>query len=163
TGPNGGRIQELTWEGELVRDITVPPDQFFPHHDLVRLPSGNLLLVAWEKKSIPEVTAAGRRVPGGLRPDCLIAVKPARQARRHSGSGPSGTTWCRPTTLPSRTSATWPPAPGGSTSTTAWGSPRPTPRNWRSSGASGTSAAPGVPARTGTTSTASPTTPPSTR
>jgi hypothetical protein len=76
TGPNGGRIQEFTWDGELVFDMMAPADKFVPHHDIVKLTNGNYLVVAGERKTIQEVTAAGRRVPGGLRPDCVFEVKP---------------------------------------------------------------------------------------
>lgn len=76
TGPNGGRVQELTWDGKLVWDFTAPADKFTLHHDLVKMPNGNVLLIAGERKSAQQATAAGRRVSGGLRPDCLIEVKP---------------------------------------------------------------------------------------
>ncbi len=45
-GPGvGGRIQEFTWEGELVWDFKFYNAKQLPHHDMTRLPNGNVLLV----------------------------------------------------------------------------------------------------------------------
>lgn len=74
--PNGGRIQEFTWDGELVFDMRAPADKFVPHHDIVKLANGNLLVLASERKTAREVSAAGRRVPGALRPDLIVEIKP---------------------------------------------------------------------------------------
>ena len=49
TGPNGGRIQEFTWDGELVWDFTLSTPTQLSHHDVCKLPNGNVLMIAWEK------------------------------------------------------------------------------------------------------------------
>lgn len=79
-GPGaGGRVQEFTWDGKLVWDFTYANDRQLPHHDITRLPNGNVLMIVWEKKSVGEARAAGRRrdLVGPLFVlDCLIEVKP---------------------------------------------------------------------------------------
>ena len=51
-GPGAlGRIQEFTWEGELVWDFKFYNDKQLFHHDLTKLPNGNVLLVVWDKKN----------------------------------------------------------------------------------------------------------------
>src|SRR5439155_23459740 len=42
-GPGaGGRVQEFTWEGELVWDFKLANDKQIPHHDIAKLPNGNV-------------------------------------------------------------------------------------------------------------------------
>jgi hypothetical protein len=87
-GPGvGGRIQEFTWDGELVWDFTFYNAKQLPHHDMTRLPNGNVLLIVWDRKTAEEAIAAGRRpeMTGDrhLLPDSLKL----RQRRRASGAG----------------------------------------------------------------------------
>ena len=61
-GPGvGGRIQEFTWDGELVWDFKFYNAKQLPHHDMTRLPNGNVLLIVWDRKTAEEAIAAGRR------------------------------------------------------------------------------------------------------
>jgi hypothetical protein len=80
-GPGvGGRIQEFTWEGELAWDFKFYNARQLPHHDLTRLPNGNVLLIVWDRKSAEEALAAGRRpeMTGDKHflPDSLVEIKP---------------------------------------------------------------------------------------
>ena len=79
-GPGtGGRVQEFTWDGALVWDFKFYNDKQLPHHDITRLPNGNVLLIVWDKKTPAEAIAAGRRpnaVGTHLLPDSLIEIKP---------------------------------------------------------------------------------------
>jgi len=81
SGPGaGGKVQEFTWEGELAWDFKYVSEKRIPHHDITKLPNGNVLLIVWEKRNTAEAIAAGRS-PGsvgsaGLHPDCLVEVKP---------------------------------------------------------------------------------------
>lgn len=80
-GPGaGGRIQEFTWDGEIVWDYRYASKNQLPHHDICKLPSGNVLLIVWERKTPEEALAAGRRQEiAGDRPlqlDCILEVKP---------------------------------------------------------------------------------------
>ena len=61
-GPGaGGRVQEFDEDGRLVWDFKYVSDTRLPHHDVAKLPNGNVLMVVWEKKTKEEVIAAGRR------------------------------------------------------------------------------------------------------
>jgi hypothetical protein len=74
-----GRIQEFTWDGELVWDYTFFNDKQLPHHDITKMPNGNVLLIVWDKKDADECVAAGRKrelVSKYLLPDSVIEVKP---------------------------------------------------------------------------------------
>jgi hypothetical protein len=80
-GPGvGGRIQEFTFDGELVWDFKFYNSRQLPHHDLTKLPNGNVLMIVWDRKSAEEAIDAGRRpeMTGDkhLLPDSLIEIKP---------------------------------------------------------------------------------------
>lgn len=81
-GGEGGRIQEFTWEGELVWDFVFASRDRLQHHDIEPLANGNVLLVAWERKSFDEAIDAGRRPDrlgqAGLWPDAVFEVRPRR-------------------------------------------------------------------------------------
>jgi hypothetical protein len=76
----GGRIQEFDFDGGLVWDFTYSSATALPHHDITRLPNGNILMLVQEKKTAAEAIAAGRipsTVEGAeVRPDSLVEIKP---------------------------------------------------------------------------------------
>lgn len=80
-GGAGGRIQEFDWDGKLVWDFAYNTGRL-PHHDVAVLPNGNILAVAWERKTPEEARRAGRRegfIPAaGVWPDMLIEFEPQR-------------------------------------------------------------------------------------
>jgi len=79
-GGAGGRIQEFSWEGELLWDYEYSGPRHLQHHDFERLPNGNILLIAWEARSREEAVAAGRNPEmigsEGLWADHIVEVKP---------------------------------------------------------------------------------------
>jgi hypothetical protein len=79
TSAKGGRIQEFTWDGELVWDFKFHNAKQVPHHDFTRLPNGHILLLVWELKTAEETIAAGRRpesVDGPWLVDSVIEIEP---------------------------------------------------------------------------------------
>jgi hypothetical protein len=78
-GPGaGGRVQEFTWDGELVWDFEFSNDKRLPHHDITRLPNGNILMIVWDRKTAKEAIAAGRKpenVGTHLLPDSIVEIK----------------------------------------------------------------------------------------
>ncbi len=79
-GGAGGRIQEFSWDGELLWDWVGSSKTMLQHHDIEPLPNGNVLLIAGEWKSAEQAIRAGRDPdllgPGGLWPDCILEVRP---------------------------------------------------------------------------------------
>jgi hypothetical protein len=75
-----GRIQEFDWDGNLVWDFEYHSDKRLPHHDAIKLPNGNALLICWEKIDEKEAVAMGRRPEtvkdSHLQPDCLVEIRP---------------------------------------------------------------------------------------
>lgn len=69
-----GRIQKLSWDGELLWDFKYATPDYIQHHDYELLPNGNVLLIAWEKISRQQALAAGRD-PKKLGTDELYSEK----------------------------------------------------------------------------------------
>ena len=59
-GGVGGAFEVLTWDGELVWEYELSNNNYQHHHDIEPLPNGNILMIAWEKKTSFEAYAAGR-------------------------------------------------------------------------------------------------------
>ncbi len=79
-GGQGGRIQEFTWDGDLVWNFAYSTPDYLSHHDVERLPNGNVLLIAWERRSVKEAQSVGRRpdlLPEkGIWPDKVVEIEP---------------------------------------------------------------------------------------
>ncbi len=78
-GPSGGRVELFDWEGKQLWDFVYSSDQHHQHHDITPLPNGNVLLIAWEYKSVDEAVAVGRKPEliseDGFWPDKIVEVK----------------------------------------------------------------------------------------
>ena len=59
-GGVGGRVQHITWNGTVLWDFVLSNETYQHHHDIQPLPNGNVLLIAWEKKTAEEAYAMGR-------------------------------------------------------------------------------------------------------
>ena len=79
-GGQGGRIQEFTWDGEIVWDFRFATEEHLLHHDTALLPNGNILAIAWEAKSREEAREMGYRPEmtpeRGLWPDMIVEIEP---------------------------------------------------------------------------------------
>ncbi len=77
----GGRIQEFTWDGEVVWDYKYHNQKQTRHHAILRLPNGNILMNVWERKTPADFIAAGLKPElagsGDVLVDCLVEVKPS--------------------------------------------------------------------------------------
>ncbi len=83
-GGAGGIVQALDWDGEVVWDVRVNTATTLSHHDFTQLPSGNVLLLAWEWISEDEALAAGR-IPAvvdsrGLWSEWVVELTPEGEA-----------------------------------------------------------------------------------
>jgi hypothetical protein len=81
-GGQGGRVREYDWDGKVVWEYVCADDTRLQHHDIEPLPNGNVLLIAWERKSEAEALKMGRnpRLLGAkqLWPDMVLEIEPAR-------------------------------------------------------------------------------------
>lgn len=80
SGGAGGIIEQFNWEGEVIWHYRYSSPLVRQHHDFEILPNGNILILAWEKKTKEQAIAAGRD-PNSLGtdqlwPDHLVEVKP---------------------------------------------------------------------------------------
>ncbi len=75
-----GHIQEFTFDGKLVWDYRFASTKQLGHHDIFKMPNGNLLMIVWDKKSPEEAVAAGRRPEtvgrSQLLVDCVYEIQP---------------------------------------------------------------------------------------
>ena len=61
SGGVGGGVQCLTWDGNLIWSHTISNTNYQHHHDVEPLPNGNVLMIAWEKKTSTQAYSAGRQ------------------------------------------------------------------------------------------------------
>lgn len=79
-GGSGGGVEILDWNSKVIWSYAYNTDLVRQHHDVAVLPNGNILILAWEKKSTAEAIAKGRnpaKLPDNqLWPDHLVEVRP---------------------------------------------------------------------------------------
>ncbi len=79
-GGIGGSIQEIDWDGNVVWEYKLADEHRTAHHDVARMPSGNVLVIAWEHRSREEAIAHGRDPAHvgdeGFWPDAVFEIKP---------------------------------------------------------------------------------------
>ncbi len=80
-GGAGGGIERRNFDGDLLWQWDYSTGGVLAHHDVERMPNGNLLMIAWEDKTRAEAIAAGRN-PSYLsgptfRPDHIIEIEPS--------------------------------------------------------------------------------------
>ena len=83
SGPDrvsAGGFKSSPGTATLVWDFKFYNAKQLPHHNMTRLPNGNVLLIVWDRKTAEEAIAAGRRpeMTGDrhLLPDSLVEIKP---------------------------------------------------------------------------------------
>lgn len=80
-GGEGGRLEEFDWDGNLIWTWICCDDDRRQHHDFEPLQNGNVLVIAWERKSVAEAVEAGcdlAAAKAGIHPDCVLEVAPTR-------------------------------------------------------------------------------------
>jgi hypothetical protein len=81
-GGSGGIVQEFEWDGTVVWEYVLSNRDHIQHHDIELMPNGNVMILAWERKSVQEVMMSGRdpqMITGlGLWPEYLIEIRPTR-------------------------------------------------------------------------------------
>lgn len=79
-GGVGGRIQRFDWDGNLLWDFVYADAEKMHHHDVEWMPNGNVLLIAWERKTKAAARAAGRSAElltdTELWPEVIVEIQP---------------------------------------------------------------------------------------
>jgi hypothetical protein len=76
-GPITGRVCKADWNGNIIWDFTYSTQQYCTHHDIYPMPNGNVLMIAYERKSAAEVAAAGcNTFFSEMWPDKIVEVQP---------------------------------------------------------------------------------------
>ncbi|MEI6140895.1 MAG: aryl-sulfate sulfotransferase, partial [Mariniphaga sp.] len=85
-GGEGGRVEEYDWNDSLVWQLDFSTATYMQHHDIRRLPNGNILMLVVEKKTYAQVLAAGFdptklnseiAQKGYMLPDYVVEIQPA--------------------------------------------------------------------------------------
>ncbi|MCX6225693.1 MAG: aryl-sulfate sulfotransferase, partial [Bacteroidia bacterium] len=84
-GGEGGRVEEYDWNDNLVWSLDFSTSTYMQHHDIKRLPNGNIIMLVIEKKTYAECLAAGFdpakfqpeiQQKGMMVPDYVVEIKP---------------------------------------------------------------------------------------
>ena len=75
-GPICGQVQKIDWNGNVIWDYVYSTTQYCTHHDICPMPNGNVLLIAYERKTAAELTAAGGSQSIEIWPDKIVEVEP---------------------------------------------------------------------------------------
>ncbi|MEI7982699.1 MAG: SUMF1/EgtB/PvdO family nonheme iron enzyme, partial [Bacteroidota bacterium] len=84
-GGEGGRVEEYDWNDSLVWQLDFSTSTYMQHHDIRRLPNGNILMLVVEKKTYAQLLAAGfdpaKLNPeiaqkGYMLPDYIVEIEP---------------------------------------------------------------------------------------
>lgn len=75
-GPICGKVQKVSWDGTLLWNYTYSTANYCSHHDIHPMPNGNVLLIAYERRSASEASAMGSTQSIEMWPDKIVEVKP---------------------------------------------------------------------------------------
>ena len=82
-GGIGGVLEEISWDGKVLWTYELATDAMRMHHDIERLPNGNILVIAWENHTREDAIANGRDEDKvdekeGFWPDDVLELEPTR-------------------------------------------------------------------------------------
>jgi hypothetical protein len=76
TAAVSGLVQELTPTGQVVWSFTYSSADYVTHHDMCLMPNGNVLLIAYVKKTLAELQALGYTGTTAKYPSRIIEIQP---------------------------------------------------------------------------------------
>ena len=74
-GPISGEFQKLDWNGNILWDYSYSSTLHCSHHDILAMPNGNVMMIAYDRKTAAEVTAAGCTYNSEMWPESLVEVQ----------------------------------------------------------------------------------------
>ena len=84
-GGEGGRIEEYSWNDSLVWSMDYSTSTYMQHHDIKKLPNGNIIMLIVEKKLMSDIIASGFDTSnfqpevtqhGFMLPDAIVEIQP---------------------------------------------------------------------------------------
>lgn len=75
-GPICGKVQKHDYAGNLIWDYTYSTTSYCTHHDICPMPNGNVLVIAYERKTATEVSAVGGSSAIEMWPDKIVEIQP---------------------------------------------------------------------------------------
>ncbi|MEI6900493.1 MAG: aryl-sulfate sulfotransferase, partial [Bacteroidota bacterium] len=75
-GPISGEIQKVDWNGNVTWDFVYSTQDYCAHHDIHGMPNGNVLIIAYERKTAAEAIQAGATQSIEMWPDKIVEVQP---------------------------------------------------------------------------------------
>lgn len=76
-GPISGEVQKTDWDGNVLWDFVYSTQEFCSHHDIHAMPNGNILLIAYERKTASQATQAGCSQSIEMWPDKIVEIQPS--------------------------------------------------------------------------------------
>ncbi|MFY9308985.1 MAG: aryl-sulfate sulfotransferase [Bacteroidia bacterium] len=78
-GGKGGIIEKIDWDGNVTWSYIISDSTKCQHHDVKALPNGNILVIAWERKTNTQAIAEGgdpSLVPATLWSEQILEIQP---------------------------------------------------------------------------------------
>jgi hypothetical protein len=72
-----GAVQKVAWSGTVLWDFVYSTTGYCSHHDIHQMPNGNVLLIAYERKTAAQVTAAGCSQSIEMWPEKIVEIQPS--------------------------------------------------------------------------------------
>ncbi len=76
TAAGSGKVQELNPQGQVVWEFVYSSADYITHHDFCLMPNGNVLLLAYARKTLAELQAAGYTGGSAKYPGRIIEIQP---------------------------------------------------------------------------------------
>lgn len=77
----GGNIQLIDWSGTVIWDYIFSDQNHLQHHDIQPMPNGNVLLIAWDRKTQAQAIAMGRvNIYGYMWSEMIVEVDPSNDS-----------------------------------------------------------------------------------
>lgn len=97
TGGVGGKVVIYNWDGDILYTYNIDSEEYNHHHDIVVLPSGNFIVIAWERLYSSEWEELGRTsVNNNLNQMWMSAffeIEPTLDGRTESIDNFDGVVW----------------------------------------------------------------------
>lgn len=75
-GPICGKVQKVDYNGNIIWDYVYSTTEYCTHHDICPMPNGNVLVIAYERRTAAEATAKGANNAIEMWPDKIVEIQP---------------------------------------------------------------------------------------